>query len=73
MINVLVKSNCKTTGFFTKELRLSMRIARRVSSFIFTESSGTELSVGYGQVWKDLILGLLLININDGGDKHSNK
>lgn len=50
-----------------------MRIARRVYSFIFTESSGTELSVGCGQVWKDLILGLLLININDGGDKHANK
>lgn len=50
-----------------------MMIARRVYSFIFTESSGTELNIGCGQVWKDLILGLLLININGGGDKHANK
>ena len=48
-----------------------MMIARRVYSFIFTESSGTELSIGCGQLWKDLILGL--ININGGGDKHANK
>lgn len=43
-----------------------MMIARRVYSFLFTESSGTELSIGCGQVWQDLILGLLLININGG-------